>query len=1575
MQYLNAKLIKAVASALVLTFGLAACNSKEAHRPRHKGALSIGSSGGQNLSALLESAATVSGSRLTLIEKSGIASIPYKSLSLRQIREQRFEISAKIETIKAKPTLALLNSASSGTNSESDAASSESDEANPDDNYDDLVAAREENRRGLITMLRTTAPYILKQRFISNRRSASSREMGDAYHLFNQALNVMVTEYPEDSATLFYLNQLEAQIFRYCDAELKGCTNADFYLSDNMAVKLMTAMADNQERRLLAAKAQFHATSQTISDFTSIKNANPSECTYEYTIVRTRKKIRKDCISARKDAQDQYFAETNAYFNYFLLGNRGLNGSQYLDYYLKYIRYTKDYALWFQSLSATEKEKRAAEYRTRQNFLGDALRLLKSANSAEYCDYLIDAKPYAYYTGGEEENPNLNLIIKDFISCADQRKNLETLISNYVRDEEPRIQKEAQIELAKISQLTNTELIAVRDLSYVYALDFISTKPHIMKNLGIQNITRSDLAYYIIDGIFYERLDMDLAREYFNRMEGITPMEFMQFMDNYVKVQIAYLLRTTQMNLGRSIRFFYKKYNSLTGDLFQDVADDLHTSTDSEWRIMKKRISFLNDFLIQAYNSKYGQGARNDEEKKVAEYYKKLKTQLSTEKLNSHIDYLVTTPLMLAMSYYMAKSENNIVVTFAWMPGQDQTLSIDSSNALSTFFNPRSKMILFFRYGSDWFRMDDFQKQQSFDLAFRSGLFEFIPFDIRKEDQQMLAKLKAKYPHLVNADHPELANEYLFFERLFHDVLKFFKGSFRDQITDLDKLLQVQDHVGRFSAACKNPYTTPMDFSVDKLYSNTLVGDDSFLDHMTKVYGRLGYFRYWQQEIRYVRDLMKIAYRHLDSEKYELSPEKEAVKNSIKSTINNELEEYYDLTRQVMRRIIDIDKMIVSQERDCLERIRKAEDHRKKILYDANLDYYRDAHAAISLLSVAPQSGKIEVTPLAEPLDVLNAGRALLETKVNEWYAAAIDGKDQAYIDEHGFADAKSRMLDITHVLFNADITQNPAVTIFHKEELKADNFTPWLRNALSAFIGIHNHQEIMTTLPGGLQKELGFFVTGTDLYSYDKREIKRKNKIYPDRFVQSRWDTLVRIRRQLQTLDMDAAEADFSADLISEAEYEARRTSNQRVPIAPDLYIPMLTIDELANDHLYKDTASNEVYYPENASQTAFLKEAMGQFAGDEREGIQYVSWHSPSGSDLKYIPKRLSYLIRMFQLGSIEITQGERSLCPLDEFGYRTMKGAEPGCEIFAVKAKDVVDYFIKFADFFRLDENDIEILNWINREGRLHQYVGRQFKLEDKEDSQDWTFFDKFFQRNFTRTWAVVRRGSKLEYVEKDRLDGSAFFASVFRGSIKDNFKPEHHLFELNDSVLQTQRDRVRRPILQHLRRAESIEEHIMDLEDSKTDLGQIVFQRKDKNSPDSSFYDFDNKRFVEADVNSDGLERPSLWRYVPIKTRKEGNQESRLDSFLYLRDDPESVKAGFYNKARSFFVAESACEALPTENDPDFKQLQASTQTTLKDADQDCDVRYEAWKLDSDLRRARERNARRTETVRAAERSEE
>lgn len=1321
----------------------------------------------------------------------------------------------------------------------------------------------------------TLASQVLHEGIFRNPRAQGDTRATRTFALLNMALDRLQKRAPERFARLPLVAHYESFILGSCPRSVRNCRNLPFAASDSLTAGILLEAARARETRFQGLQA-------TLANTAVVRTAE------ETAALRA-----------------QYHAEGAGLSRSMLAISDLLNSQSNTDYLLRYVRLGRSFTSYYNDLNLSERRTMSESLRTHLTFLNTALVLLRaqsgSASRTAYCNYVIELEPYRFNFGqpGNTERATMHSMVGEFIRCAQDRETTADGGSVLARSigrflEEDRVRART----ASADDIINGNSYRIPDVSFAYALSFLEKTPETLATMEVDATIPNDLAFFVVDRLFYEAIDQRLAVDYWRAIRNQDDLKLLKFIRNYVKVQLLYLLKATQVILSKSFEDEYKT-RGLSGQSFQRIVDRVNQATQNEWDTYKTRIHFIRQFLIPIYEERLSRSTGlTGAALAASEEYTALRSQLDA--LPDNLNYVAVGPLMLGLSYYMAKAQGTIPIDINWfvVNGRPYRWSMDATNALARFFDTKLDFIRWFPMGSsDAIRVwDEFQMSHVFDFTLKTGLFDAFNFAVVREDE---AKLKF-------GGNKSLNGEWLFFLQYIDDILKrqHLVSSLR-VLDTIDQSFANQQVIERARRICAQPLDIDARFKPEDMSGQTL-GPVREIESLTSIYGRMGNFQGMKTGLTKVEDLLDQLRDHFyrDGAERRLPAEKLAVRDQIIGAIENELEPYYRVERGVLQRALNADRIFVNNGENCFQKLHGAELLRQNTLMDNMKEHYLDVHAAMTLrraLLRLPQDSLNLGEGLTTADEISQRARALAARALAEW-----QNSDEAVTARAENAAESTRMTarleKMVEMIFHPQVIAKHQLT---GANLTADSFARFIDNSLRGAFQVHNTAPVYLRLSDGGMVEYGTFVRGIQPHAGDVQTLLLPYETFePNFYRQNRRDTLYRLASKLETAEVDGKTAAEKLGMPA----SRFGGENARVRIAPNVIIEAGVFATLATDSFF--TKRDLVEVPFHANPKVFLAEAMGQFAGVNRSGNQFVSWFvSTDTMGLRLMNQRAEFIKNLMNSGPFEVSATNKKACPSDIWREPTADPTKPECQIYSVPAKSYLDEFVSLVSNYNLDKETRERLDLVNHTNRYAEKVESAFKYRGRPDTSEWTYFDNFYRTNFTG-----HRGRRMDGTEVtlDRIDGAWQFED-FYDSLRMRIRPSTQFFSINQEQVQRTRNQVRRLLLRQLIRVNDVEETIYDMEENRTALPPIVFEKVREVRTDSSYFE-DN------------------WRVLAVRNREGGERAGKP---ILLRDDSESAKEWFRNVIQDFFISDTNCDALPKPADPDFAWLPAQTKRDLNE----------------------------------------
>jgi hypothetical protein len=1083
-----------------------------------------------------------------------------------------------------------------------------------------------------------------------------------------------------------------------------------------------------------------------------------------------------------------------------------------------------------------------------------------------FCEFLIGLDPLDPNSASQKQlGSSRNDLLSPYISCSANKGILRDRISQL-------LQKHRDDALAK--DWSKGDAIP-GEVPIAVAQEYVKKFPNQLRALKVEDSTTDPYVEYVLSEIYHDNIQPPLAKQYLEA-PGIkfNHMDLVRGTRKMIQTQTAYLMLRSQEVLNNELKKQFKERSGLTTDFFANTVEEVNKKTQEAWKRLPDKAARMSSFLNSVLEEKYGardQGRMNAQDREISVEYTRLKNQLSLQVFSAHLTYMAASPLMVPLNYYMSKFGGPVKFKISWWGGAGGNwFTADGRSALQSLIDAAGDLSQMFNYGAQSYKLDHLQAGYVIDAALRIGMFDNV--------------------NLALAEKPEDKNiindaEYLFFKRYLFETMELFRSPMSDQLRDLINQQNSQAYRNFLTQTCTNPLQSYSAMKIQDLLYGSLMSTENVNNALGQIYrGDSGAASFRSARTRADR-LLRIFkdYFYGPDAESRLTREKLARRDAIFAAMEQEIQEYAKVERAYNAKVREMDAQLVNAQRDCLVRLYRADWYRRYKIYDLNIEFYRNVHAGMTLLRAAreamsslPQQSNSDPEPqfLAKLGEVVTQ---IPDLTLRNRVAAQLARIHELELMKH-FSPATGSL----------------------EQRLEA---------AVNALWSIHNEDAapfVAASSGRDRVERVGYLVRGVEPASV--RRIKRVNTINANVFVQGRWDSLMRVRRQLETALVPVEEIQRVVPTEGLQEHQPGMAL-----LAPNLDIRVPSISELETDTTYYgDQRRDPVNY--TADSEEFVRRAMTQFAGRHENGAQHISWHS--GPNLDAVQMRLS---RLIDLGIMPIETGADP-CPRDAMD-RPFEDSQkaPSCQFWNSTPRQALAYFMSWSDMLNLNARDRYYLNYMTWDQRFQTAATLYFAYKSEPSTNKWTWFDMLYIRNFTSQQTSTARGGAL-WVE--RLEGSWPFQMWFE-SRREKFQPELHLFEVNSSYLDGERTHWRRPILRQLAATRAFEQTVEDLESAvakseQPALPEIVFARE------KGVLRRDEPYLTEGE---------STYRYIPIRTRSGGE---RAATPIYLEDDS---KRYFWDTVRSFNQTEVDCQLVAKSGDPDFVPEFAKTT--------DCQQRVNQW----------------------------
>ena len=1156
-------------------------------------------------------------------------------------------------------------------------------------------------------------------------RSEFDAVLSQFHRALNKALGLDQASVVQSGILVRY----ETAALANCTVEGKGCTRLPVFRGDHLTSRILMQIAFALEPQVTTARD-------------------------------LRLKLSGDDFNR---AQTSYFTIVQRYYRLLNLSYEMSNGQSVPELDQKYVKFARDYFAYFRSLSAEYRQPELhRRFRDTMTLaLGHLRNQSKGASglNEQYCQFLIELNPLnpAMFSTMDLDKRSQRSMLAEFMECTTQKGQLASMIQSYVRTNNTQLLSEFNVD-KKVTVARHS----VKPLGYAYAVEELKDVPFLYNNLNVQLIPRDDMAFFILDRVFYQQMEQNTAQNYWARIKGLDDLKFLQFARNYARLQTAYVLKTTLKNYGLIFTEQFRSKGGLNSEFFYEVVREVNGISQFDWDELRDGLSMIREFIIKTYDARLFR-AVSASDKALQKEYLALKEELGGA-LSDNLAMAVTTPMTVPLYYYMAKAQGTIKFHVPW--ARDPWFDIPAVDALSQFLTPGTTGTFpFFKFGTMDQSWDELQKLHILDYAMRIGIFEFIDFSLLEEDK--------------NSD---LAAEVLFFKQATKDILKTFEYTFKREIERLDSINRNRNFSEYFMSACEDPLKTPVSLELKDLTFSTFLKDPALTESLNSIYSSNGFIPAWRLYRDGIKQMVKVMdnHFHVEGADKRLTEAKLKSRAQIVALANAEIDRFNVLERKYSSQMFELDKKVVTRQRNCLERLHRAEFFRRNQLMAGNIEYYKNVHAAMSVLNILGPERHESVK------DVASASQA---------FNASARGKLQP--------DVISRA--------NILLQKVEAAGLMSKLDLA---------KSLNEVLSIHNDDD-----PTALQ--YGFFVSGLATLKESGKRVKALNSFTHEFLFQGEWDSLIRNRNLLENTKVLAANVNR----------ELGTSYKGVMALAPNVKIALGTFGELELNSIY--TKNTQKHVPFDFDQFKFLRSAMIQFAGAENGGKQFVSWFSDGGLSVSLVERRLKWLKDNQELGVIELADQDVTACPKDQWGrvvaVRDVRGEWlPGaprieaCQAMRVSATDVMESYLTVMDLLRVSDNERMLLEIMDRPGKLEGRIKSYLAYNAEPSTSKWTYFDQFYRLNYTSIQAYSRTGREWKIVTLEDIRGRGEFQR-FKDSYQRYIDDAPALFALRPGPTQIERDSIRERSINHLNAIREFEEAVYDLEQRKVDLGPFLIEK--------------------------------------------------------------------------------------------------------------------------------------------------
>lgn len=747
-------------------------------------------------------------------------------------------------------------------------------------------------------------PSILNLNVLSDPEQSGVSQFGTILGLFHRAIDKAYTLDKKVVIASGILDRYQRIVLDHCTMENQGCIRLKHFRKDHLTGRILMLAAEGLEEKL-----------------TQLRSDSTQQPAYHNTAFR-------------------YYRLLQLAYE---MGNNALNPQ--LDQ--KYVTFARDYYAYFRSLP--ESDQKPELHRIHRETLSLALDHLRNQSQSgnpgqSYCDFLIALNPLEsdMFNELELDKRAQTAMTGEFVKCASDRKVFSDLIGKHIS--------------------------AHKGEGFDIIRKDLNENPSIYKNLAADVPERSDLAFFVLDQVYYQKINANIAMSYWEKVGKINDRDFIRFVRKYARAQAAFLTRKTLDIYNKALADRFIKRGGLGSDFFEDVVKDVNSSMQFEWDELKERQYAIRELLIRLYDGQLGQLVK-PELKDTQTDYLNLKTELSN--LPYDFSLAITSPMAIPLYYYMAKAQGSIKFLMNWWDSSDQYFDIPAAQALGNYFEPSDRIRgSLFKFGELYYQHDNLQKLHMLDFALRIGIFDQIDFGLLDEDKAF-----------------QLPSEALFFKQISKDRLSIIEKTLRTKIDNLEQLSNSPNFKDRFMGMCLDPLNASTSMNLTELKMGTMSENNMFDQVLTTVYDQsiVPAWRFERQRLEQMLAVFK-NYLYSDGAEHRLTSTKLNQRDLIVRELESQIENIQKLEREMWSKTMDLDHKIVSANADCLDRITRADYFRRTIVMEMNVDYFKNVHAAMTILRlVGDESSDILeaqrlITRHIRDLDVKARAQKLLST-------------------------------------------------------------------------------------------------------------------------------------------------------------------------------------------------------------------------------------------------------------------------------------------------------------------------------------------------------------------------------------------------------------------------------------------------------------------------------------------------------------------------------------------------------------------------------------------------------------------
>ena len=958
---------------------------------------------------------------------------------------------------------------------------------------------------------------------------------------------------------------------------------------------------------------------------------------------------------------------------------------------------------------------------------------LSTEEKQKYCDFITLIDPLSSTNKVQiiEENRRKDLV-KDYLLCQAGKNSSkdalkEALLKNIKAEKETQLKEYNE----KLKDPQAKASLTVQNLGYHTVLKSLEKDPKLVQSLKLSLNHAQDSGFFVIDKLYYERVDLNQAQKLLDSVPIDSDLEFIKNVRHYTQNQTAHLINES---LRIYSELFQRNYNriGLKDNLFVEVIGQINGVLFQPWYSHIRLLGEIEKVIQSKFDKKYRSGSGADKNQDFAKTQKEildLRSELSN--IKNHLMIALSIPMDYTLLYYMSKTQGTVKFKFSFIAQEFEfdmkADQIFGDNLMPSGSGYPMRLFSFIPGGKD--RKADFFPLLSMQYALKIGLFEKFPFDLlQKEDSKSGLELfmSQLLKETMTAKRPELETK-----------LK--------ELKDIDKDTNFKE---RARDLCENPIDTHFNLeSLDTLRIGFGDKDSSSMQKIKRIYrSTFGDINRPNDNIYKINQIKLLVKNYLETTKSQN-------KNSVLKLFDDQINYSSAIQKEMAQIMLNLDRLFVNEKENCLTKFARAENYRRKRLIEAHAEYFKNIHAAMTLLNIA--------------LDKKAMSIEALETAANSEQDPDIAARMKATL-------AKVRTNNLWAISQDADTNL-----------LK-------LKEALNSVYAVHNNS--------GLVGKYGYFVNEPRLMFKDGKAVDLKRVTFFDEksVTEAVWDSNLRTRSFLKDLIVSAQ------DLSQLFETNFRNQSY----LGQFISFPQTTVNDAERLTSWDSSKKVEILFEKN--QQKFVENALRMFAGRSSDST-HVSWFTSRGDHFDLLNYRLEWLVEMSLNPPVVFGDQTNPDCRVDRLNrvkkgvsIKNFKNDTAGCGVIKISADDIIEAFLEQRELFDNTPEDRALYDVLGLYGKNSDKALEAFKYGNEDTTSAWTYFDQFINRTY------LNKGGTAPY-----LVGMFNFIE-FKTLRESVLSEKDHLLGIDVLPVALMRDNLRKEILPQLEWVFKLEKYIRKLE---------------------------------------------------------------------------------------------------------------------------------------------------------------